>query len=69
MNPSMLAPAGIGFEHCWSPCGDQSFVIIAEGAGNVDAAATVLPAFAGGAVIELKTTPLLTSDECMAALQ
>jgi hypothetical protein len=44
-------------------------VIIAEGAGNVEAAAAVLSAFAGGAAIKLKTTPLLTADECIAALR
>jgi hypothetical protein len=44
-------------------------VIIAEGAGNVEAAAAVLSAFAGGAAIKLKTPPLLTADECIAALR
>lgn len=33
------------------------------------AATAVLAAFAGGAAIKLKTTQLLTADECIAALR
>lgn len=64
----MLAPTGITFKHYWYSFGDHDFVIIAEGPGNVETTAAVLAAYAGGAALKLKTTPLLTSDECIAAL-
>jgi uncharacterized protein with GYD domain len=65
----MLAPTGIAFEHYWYSFGDYDFVIIVEGPGNVEAAAAVLSAFAGGAAIKLKTTPLLTVAQTITALE
>lgn len=65
----MMAPVGITFEHYWYSFGDHDFVIIAEGPGNVEAAACVLSAFASGAAMKLKTTPLLTTDEGIAAMR
>jgi uncharacterized protein with GYD domain len=65
----MMAPLGVTFEHYWYSFGDHDFVIIAHGPGNVEAAAAVLAAYSGGAVTELTTTPLLTTDEAFTALR
>ena len=65
----MLSSVGVTFEHSWYSFGDHDFVIIAEGAGNVEAAAGSLAAVAGGAVKSLKTTPLFTTDEMIDMLK
>jgi uncharacterized protein with GYD domain len=65
----MLAPLGITFEHYWYSFGEYDLVIIAEGPGNVEAAAGVLAAYSGGALTSIKTTPLLTTDEAISALR
>ena len=65
----MMAPLGLTFEHHWYSFGDYDFVIIAQGPGNVEASAGVLAAYGGGALTSIKTTPLLTSDEAIAALR
>jgi len=65
----MMAPLGVTFDHYWYSFGDHDFVIIASGPGNVEAAAAGLAAFAGGAVTDLKTTPLMTSDETISAMK
>lgn len=65
----MMAPLGVTFEHYWYSFGDHDVVIIAQGPGNVEAAAGVLAAYGGGALTSIKTTPLLTADEAVAALR
>lgn len=65
----MMAPLGISFEHYWYSFGDHDFVIIAQGPGHLEASAAVLAAYSGGALTSIKTTPLLTSDEAVAALR
>jgi uncharacterized protein with GYD domain len=65
----MMAPLGVTFDHYWYSFGDHDFVIIASGPGNVEAAAAVLAAYSGGALTSIKTTPLLTADEAIAALR
>jgi len=65
----MMAPLGVTFEHYWYSLGDYDFVIISQGPGNVEGAAAVLAAYSGGALTSIKTTPLLTSDEAIAAMR
>jgi uncharacterized protein with GYD domain len=65
----MLAPLGVTFEHYWYSFGDYDFVIIAQGPSNVEAAAGVLAAFGGGALTDIKTTPLMTTAETISALR
>jgi uncharacterized protein with GYD domain len=65
----MMAPLGVTFEHYWYSFGDHDFVIIAQGPGHLEASAAVLAAYSGGALTSIKTTPLLTGDEAIAALR
>ncbi|RIK41844.1 MAG: hypothetical protein DCC58_11940 [Chloroflexi bacterium] len=65
----MMAPLGVTFEHYWYSFGEYDVVIIAHGPGNIEAAAGVLAAYSGGALTAIKTTPLMTSDEAVAALR
>jgi uncharacterized protein with GYD domain len=65
----MMAPLGVTFEHYWYSFGDYDFVIIAQGPGHLEASAGVLAAYSGGALTSIKTTPLLTGDEAVAALR
>lgn len=65
----MMAPLGVTFEHSWYSFGEYDVVIIAQGPGNVEAAAGVLAAYSGGALTSIKTTPLMTTDEALAALR
>jgi len=65
----MMAPLGVTFEHYWYSFGEHDVVIIAQGPGNVEAAAAVLAAYSGGALTSIKTTPLMTTDEAFAALR
>jgi uncharacterized protein with GYD domain len=65
----MMAPLGVTFEHYWYSFGDYDFVIIAQGPGQLEAAAGVLAAYSGGALTSIKTTPLMTGDEALSALR
>jgi len=49
--------------------GDHDLVVIAEFPGNTEAAAFAIVASAGGAVKSFKTTPLLTAEEGVEAMQ
>ncbi|CAN5727230.1 GYD domain-containing protein [soil metagenome] len=65
----MVEPLGTTVHHGWYSFGEYDIVLIAEADGNVDAVAAVLAAAAGGAVKALRTTPLLTVDEGIDAMQ
>jgi uncharacterized protein with GYD domain len=65
----MMAPLGVTFEHYWYSFGEHDVVIIAQGPSNVEATAAVLAAYSGGALTSIKTTPLITTDEAIAALR
>lgn len=65
----MMAPLGVTFEHYWYAFGDHDFVIVAQGPSHLEAAAGVLAAYSGGALTDIKTTPLLTADEMLEALR
>lgn len=65
----MLEPTGTKIHHGWYSFGEYDIVLIAEADGNTDVVAAVLAAAAGGAVKSLRTTPLLTIDEGMEAMQ
>lgn len=65
----MMAPLGITFKHHWYSFGEYDLIIIAEGPSNVEGVAAVLAAYSGGALNSIKTTPLLTGDETLAALR
>lgn len=51
----------------WMSFGDYDVVLIAELPDPVSAAAIALAAAAGGSLRAIKTTPLLNSDEALAA--
>jgi len=53
----------------WLSFGDYDFVGIGELPDNVSAAAFALAAAAGGAVKSVKTTPLLSTEEGIAAMK
>jgi len=53
----------------WYAFGEYDVVAVLEMPDNVSAAAFSLAAAAGGAVKALKTTPLMTGEEAMAAMQ
>ena len=53
----------------WLSFGEYDIVLIAELPDHVSAAAIALAAAAGGSVKAIKTTPLLTSEEGLAAVQ
>jgi uncharacterized protein with GYD domain len=56
-------------EHAWFVFGDYDLVSIIEMPSNVEAAAFSLAAAAGGAIRAIKTTPLLTTAEGIAAMK
>jgi uncharacterized protein with GYD domain len=56
-------------EHAWFAFGDYDLVAIVEMPSNVEAAAFSLAATAGGAIRSIKTTPLLTTAEGIAAMK
>ena len=56
-------------EHAWFAFGDYDLVAIVEMPSNVEAAAFSLAAAAGGAIRSIKTTPLLTTAEGIAAMK
>ncbi len=53
----------------WLSFGDHDVVAIFDMPDNVSAAAFAMAAAAGGACKSVKTTPLLTFEEAMAAMQ
>jgi uncharacterized protein with GYD domain len=53
----------------WLSFGDYDVTLIIEMPDNVSAAALALAAAAGGSLKSVKTTPLLSMDEAMAALE
>lgn len=55
--------------HAWYSLGDYDLVAILEYPDNVSVAAASIMVIAGGALKAGKTTPLLTIEEGMAALQ
>ena len=55
--------------HGWYAFGEYDVVTVIEMPGNVEAAAFSLAAAAGGAVRSIKTTPLLTTAEGVAAMK
>ena len=56
-------------EHAWFAFGDYDLISIVEMPSNVEAAAFSLAASAGGAIRSIKTTPLLTTAEGIAAMK
>src|SRR5579863_6965476 len=56
-------------EHAFFAFGDYDLVAIVEMPSNVEAAAFSLAAAAGGAVRSIKTTPLLSTVEGIAAMK
>ena|SRR3989442_703859 len=56
-------------ENGWMCFGDYDLIAIIQMPQNVDAAAFSLAACAGGALKAIKTTPLLTMEEGMQAMQ
>lgn len=65
---AMFEPLGATLHHMWYCFGEYDVVLIAEIDGNIDAAATVLSAASSGAVKAIRTTPLMTVDEGIAAM-
>ncbi len=53
----------------WLSFGDYDIVLIADMPDQVSAAAISLAAAAGGSLRSIKTTPLLTTEEGLAAVQ
>ena len=53
----------------WMSFGDHDVVLIADMPDNVSAAALAIAAAAGGSLKSIKTTPLLTVEEGMAAAE
>jgi len=53
----------------WLSFGDYDVTLITEMPDNVSAAALAMAASAGGSLKSVKTTPLLTTEEAMAALE
>ena len=56
-------------ENGWLAFGDYDLIAIVQLPTNVDAAAFSLAASAGGAVRSIKTTPLLSMEEGLAAMK
>ena len=56
-------------EGAWFAFGEYDVVLILQMPDNVSAAALSLAASAGGAIQRGKTTPLLTTDEGLAAMK
>ena len=55
--------------HGWYAFGDYDLVAVVEMPGNIEAAAFSLAAAAGGAVRNIKTTPLLSTGEGVEAMK
>jgi len=56
-------------EHGWLAFGDYDIVAILQMPDNASAAAFSIAASAGGAVKAIKTTPLMTTEEGIAAMK
>jgi uncharacterized protein with GYD domain len=56
-------------ESAWFAFGDYDVVLIIQMPSNVDAGAIAMAFAAGGAVKSVKTTPLLTAEEAVQAMQ
>ena len=66
--PALKALGG-RFVDGWLSFGEYDLIAITEMPDNVSAAAFSLAVEAGGAVEQYKTTPLLTMDEALQAMQ
>jgi uncharacterized protein with GYD domain len=65
----MFKKLGGSLEGAWFAFGDYDIVLIAEMPNNVSAAAVSLAVGAGGVVRAIKTTPLMTAREGVAAMR
>ena len=65
----IIEKLGGSLEGVWFSFGDHDLVIIVEMPDNVSAAAFSLAAAAGGALRSLKTTPLMSISEGLAAMK
>jgi uncharacterized protein with GYD domain len=65
----MFKKLGGSLEGAWFAFGDYDVVLIAEMPNNVTTAALALAVAAGGALRTMKTTPLLTAKEGVAAMR
>jgi uncharacterized protein with GYD domain len=65
----MVEKLGGRLESYWYSFGDYDSVVIVQVPDNVTAAALSLAASAAGALKGIKTTPLMTSEEGMAAMR
>jgi uncharacterized protein with GYD domain len=65
----VLEKLGGRFEQAYVSFGEYDIVAFVEAPDNVSAAAMSLAFSAGGAVKSIKTTPLLTVDEAIAAMR
>ncbi len=66
---TMFEPTGIKIQHAWYSFGEYDLLLLVESPGNVETAGAALAAAAGGALKASKTTPLLTPDEALKAMQ
>ena len=60
---------GINIRDSYLAFGEYDVVLIAEAPGNVQAAAIAMAVTAGGAVSKYRTTPLMTWEEGVEAMQ
>jgi uncharacterized protein with GYD domain len=65
----MVEKLGGRLESYWYSFGDYDSVVIVQVPDNVTAAALSLAASSAGALKGIKTTPLMTSEEGMAAMR
>jgi len=60
---------GITLHDSWVAFGEYDAVVVIEAPGNVQAAAISMALTAGGAMSKVKTTPLMTWEEGVEAMQ
>jgi uncharacterized protein with GYD domain len=65
----MVERLGGKIEGYWYAFGEYDVVVVFQGPDNVSAAAGAIAAAAGGAVKAIKTTPLMTVEEGIAAMR
>lgn len=65
----VLAKLGGTMDHAWFTFGDHDLTAIMTLPANVDAAAFSVAVAAGGAVTNIKTTPLLSVEEGIQAMR
>jgi len=65
----VMETLGGKIEGAWYAFGEHDFVLIAQMPDNVSAAALSVAASAGGAVKAIKTTPLMTIEDGLAAMR